>query len=84
MALRSGGFERGPDRTDRIRSVGRDTGGRAAESLQRGELGIRGIFERKSDEAGLSGLRISRLRGCEVGKAERGERGERKKREVRP
>lgn len=76
MALRSGGFERGPDRSDLIGSVGRDTGRRAAESLERGELRIGGIVEWKSDE--------TELRECGVGEAERGERGERNKREFRP
>ena len=69
MMLRSGSFERGPDRADHVGSIGRDTGGRAAESLERGELRISGIVERKSDEAGL------RVSG--VGEAERGERNER-------
>jgi hypothetical protein len=74
--LRPGGFERGPDRADLIRSVRRHTGWRAAESLERGELRIRGIVERKSDE--------TELRVSEVGEAERGERGERKERELSP
>lgn len=76
MTLRSGSFERGPDRADLVWSIGRDTGGRAAESLERGELRIGGIVERKSDKAGL------RVSG--VGEAERGERGERNEREVGP
>lgn len=76
MALRSSGFEGGPDRADRVRSIGRDTGRCAAEPLERGELRIGWIVDWKSDE--------TELRVSGVGEDERGKRGERKKRESGP